>query len=293
MNGGDEETDIQLVNMRILYNNGSRVNHYTHRYDLLTPSSDHEQDQGRSSVNSRTALVNSTHRIEGDSRTTSAASNIRLRSDSDSESSSTENDHLLDESPALGAVVGGPQLGGLASSTPTAHIITAEPSSSAGNPRRRRRSSKTSKSSRRSGPCLRLKKLLWPFYCILCGFCIVSRRCCSTMGQLLFRAKQLKPRDVLIGAESNTNFDPKVAAAQKYPPNVIRNQKYNIITFLPVVLFNQFKFFLNLFFLLMACSQFIPQFKVCILPANGSKCIAPLPIHDHKLRSYLLLAVPT
>lgn len=40
--------------------------------------------------------------------------------------------------------------------------------------------------------------------------------------------------------------------------NVIRNQKYNVITFIPVVLFNQFKFFFNMFFLLTAISQLFP-----------------------------------
>lgn len=44
-------------------------------------------------------------------------------------------------------------------------------------------------------------------------------------------------------------------------PNVIRNQKYNIITFVPVVLINQFKFFSNMFFLLNALSQFIRVFQ--------------------------------
>lgn len=48
----------------------------------------------------------------------------------------------------------------------------------------------------------------------------------------------------------------------KYPPNIIRNQKYNIISFLPIVLYNQFKFFLNLYTLLMACSQFIPELLI-------------------------------
>jgi len=41
-------------------------------------------------------------------------------------------------------------------------------------------------------------------------------------------------------------------------PNTIRNQKYNVLTFIPVVLYNQFKFFANLFFLLNALSQLIP-----------------------------------
>lgn len=39
-------------------------------------------------------------------------------------------------------------------------------------------------------------------------------------------------------------------------------QKYNIITFLPLVLFEQFRFFLNLYFLIMALSQFIPDVKI-------------------------------
>lgn len=45
-------------------------------------------------------------------------------------------------------------------------------------------------------------------------------------------------------------------------PNLIRNQKYSIFTFLPIVLFNQFKLFFNLFFLLTSLSQFIPALKV-------------------------------
>ena len=49
---------------------------------------------------------------------------------------------------------------------------------------------------------------------------------------------------------------------QQFPANLIKNQKYNIFTFLPLLLWNQFKFFLNLFFLVMACSQFIPQLRI-------------------------------
>jgi hypothetical protein len=54
-------------------------------------------------------------------------------------------------------------------------------------------------------------------------------------------------------------------AIKKEKPSVWnRNQKYSIITFIPLVLFNQFKFFLNLFFLIMACSQFIPVLRSVI-----------------------------
>ncbi|WFD43664.1 P-type phospholipid transporter [Malassezia psittaci] len=58
----------------------------------------------------------------------------------------------------------------------------------------------------------------------------------------------------------------------KFPANVVRNQKYNVITFLPMVLYEQFKFFFNLYFLLVALSQFIPALKIGFLATY----IAPL-----------------
>lgn len=48
-------------------------------------------------------------------------------------------------------------------------------------------------------------------------------------------------------------------------PNSIRNQKYSILTFIPLVLYQQFKYFFNLFYLLTAISQFIPALKVGLL----------------------------
>ena len=50
-----------------------------------------------------------------------------------------------------------------------------------------------------------------------------------------------------------------------YPSNKLNNQKYNIITFIPLVLYHQFKFFFNLFFLLIALSQFIKALRVGFL----------------------------
>jgi phospholipid-translocating ATPase len=47
----------------------------------------------------------------------------------------------------------------------------------------------------------------------------------------------------------------------KYSPNIVRNQKYNVFTFLPIVFYEQFKFFFNLYFLLVALSQFIPALR--------------------------------
>ena len=46
-----------------------------------------------------------------------------------------------------------------------------------------------------------------------------------------------------------------------FPANVVRNQKYNVFTFLPLVFYEQFKFFFNLYFLLVALSQFFPPLK--------------------------------
>ena len=48
-------------------------------------------------------------------------------------------------------------------------------------------------------------------------------------------------------------------------PNIIRNQRYTPTAIIPVVLFNQFKFFSNLFFLLIAISQAFPPLRVGFL----------------------------
>ncbi|XP_078484830.1 putative phospholipid-transporting ATPase IIA [Ciona intestinalis] len=88
------------------------------------------------------------------------------------------------------------------------------------------------------------------------GFC----SCCSAFWKCFkscfVRKVVLKSRTILIG---------HIDLEEKYPANKICNQKYNIITFVPGVLYNQFKFFLNLYFLIMACSQFIPSLKIGFL----------------------------
>jgi len=52
--------------------------------------------------------------------------------------------------------------------------------------------------------------------------------------------------------------------------NKLNNQKYSILTFIPVVLFNEFKFFFNLFFLLIALSQLIDFLRVGYLISDNS-----------------------
>ena len=92
-------------------------------------------------------------------------------------------------------------------------------------------------------------------------------RCC--------RKKEFASRTVWLGGGGGstsgggvpTSAATTAAASAKFPPNVIRNQKYSVVTFLPLVLYNQFKFFLNLFFLIMAVSQFIPQLRDALFSA--------------------------
>lgn len=52
---------------------------------------------------------------------------------------------------------------------------------------------------------------------------------------------------------------------RSYVSNKMNNQKYSIVTFIPVVLFNEFKFFFNMFFLLIALSQLVPFLRVGFL----------------------------
>lgn len=59
---------------------------------------------------------------------------------------------------------------------------------------------------------------------------------------------------------------------KRFPPNTVRNQKYNAFTFLPLVFYEQFKFFFNLYFLLVALSQFVPALKIGLIATY----IAPL-----------------
>ena len=47
--------------------------------------------------------------------------------------------------------------------------------------------------------------------------------------------------------------------------NQLNNQKYNVFSFVPKVLYNEFKFFFNMFFLVIALTQFVPILKVGFL----------------------------
>ncbi|KAL7823882.1 hypothetical protein V8C26DRAFT_418132 [Trichoderma gracile] len=58
----------------------------------------------------------------------------------------------------------------------------------------------------------------------------------------------------------------------RFPTNIVSNAKYTAFTFLPITLYNEFSFFFNMYFLLVALSQVIPALRIGYL----STYIAPL-----------------
>ncbi|XP_041723398.1 LOW QUALITY PROTEIN: probable phospholipid-transporting ATPase IIB [Coregonus clupeaformis] len=86
------------------------------------------------------------------------------------------------------------------------------------------------------------------------GWKILCGSCCDCLARTCRRKKELKARTVWLGHPEKCE--------EKYPKNAIKNQKYNLFTFVPGVLYQQFKFFLNLYFLVVACSQFVPALKI-------------------------------
>jgi hypothetical protein len=80
-----------------------------------------------------------------------------------------------------------------------------------------------------------------------------------------------------------------VSTSTKYPANITRNQKYSIVSFIPVVFYEQFKFFFNLYFLLVALSQFIPALKIGMYQPyqEQKRCQADYSAQRYRLHRYL------
>lgn len=70
------------------------------------------------------------------------------------------------------------------------------------------------------------------------------------------------PREVFVGQSQRS----------KYPANIVSNAKYTPWSFLPRTLYNEFSFFFNIYFLLVALSQIIPVLRIGYM----SSYIAPL-----------------
>ncbi|KAM9632471.1 putative phospholipid-transporting ATPase IIB isoform 2-T2 [Trichechus inunguis] len=86
------------------------------------------------------------------------------------------------------------------------------------------------------------------------GWKFLCTSCCDWLIHVCQRKKELKARTVWLGCPEKCE--------EKHPRNAIKNQKYNVFTFIPGVLYEQFKFFLNLYFLVVSCSQFVPALKI-------------------------------
>ncbi|VEU24083.1 DEKNAAC105275 [Brettanomyces naardenensis] len=79
------------------------------------------------------------------------------------------------------------------------------------------------------------------------------------------------PYSDLPPAQAERTINPHMDTSQ-LPSNAISNAKYNAFTFLPLTLYEQFKFFFNLYFLLVALSQAIPALRIGYL----SSYVVPL-----------------
>ncbi|ELK11146.1 Putative phospholipid-transporting ATPase IIB, partial [Pteropus alecto] len=89
----------------------------------------------------------------------------------------------------------------------------------------------------------------------LCGgWQSLCASCCDWLINVCQRKRELRARTVWLGHPEKCE--------EKHPRNIIKNQKYNVFTFIPGVLYEQFKFFLNLYFLVVSCSQFVPALKI-------------------------------
>lgn len=97
--------------------------------------------------------------------------------------------------------------------------------------------------------CLFMMKALTCAPCLVLKWLAQSLALPFGIGQ----TRKKEPRTIILPIDPN-RF--------KYARNAIRNQKYNFITFIPLVLYEQFKFFFNLYFLLVSLSQFIPSLKI-------------------------------
>ena len=52
---------------------------------------------------------------------------------------------------------------------------------------------------------------------------------------------------------------------RRYAPNSVKNTKYSLITFVPKLLFEQFRYFFNMYYLLVALSQLFPPLQIGLL----------------------------
>ncbi|KAH6888663.1 hypothetical protein B0T10DRAFT_58915 [Thelonectria olida] len=99
-----------------------------------------------------------------------------------------------------------------------------------------------------------------------------SKKSGFDMGNFKFGFGKSKPDPSTLGPRLIYLNNPPANAANKYVDNHISTAKYNVATFLPKFLFEQFSKFANIFFLFTAALQQIPDLS----PTNPYTTIAPL-----------------
>ncbi|TKA66909.1 hypothetical protein B0A49_10573 [Cryomyces minteri] len=82
------------------------------------------------------------------------------------------------------------------------------------------------------------------------------------------RSPQLADPQIDAGAESDhpltstRTVSVGLPQSSRFPPNAVSNAKYTPVSFLPRTLYNEFSFFFNMYFLLVALSQTIPALRI-------------------------------
>ena len=96
-----------------------------------------------------------------------------------------------------------------------------------------------------------------------------GRRCKRFVRWLLCRASEPESRYIRLNEARPTPHG--------FSRNRVVNTKYTALTFVPKVLFEQFRYFMNLYFLLVAVSQFFPPLQLGLLFSyNGTVEVAVL-----------------
>lgn len=96
----------------------------------------------------------------------------------------------------------------------------------------------------------------WKFFSPLRIFRVIS---------IGFNRSDPTPRDSRPNGENSRYINIGEYPRHTFPPNAVSNAKYNAWSFLPRTLYNEFSFFYNLYFLLVALSQTIPPLRIGFL----------------------------
>eukprot|EP00965_Chrysotila_dentata_P197127 6178000-Pleurochrysis_carterae.AAC.2 len=91
-----------------------------------------------------------------------------------------------------------------------------------------------------------------------------AKGCCARIFCCLCGTREPQSRTIRLNAARPTRL--------RFPKNIVINTKYTLVSFVPKVLFEQFRYFFNLYFLLVAVSQFFPSLQIGLLVTY----IAPL-----------------